>query len=161
MINITVNGSNISVYGQKEVSVRLGRKMYKINAIVADVEQDILGWDFFQKFKLDFIWSKFGDLQLRDKKAKITADVKCIALPSNAHFRASSIREVAACVGQSAEEVAFEVASMKVLGAEPEPVPIQGKYKKLIDQFPEILQPCFKDLSTKHGITHKIPTSQV
>ena len=153
-----VNGSKIAVYGQKEVNVRIGRKTYKIEAIVADVEQDILGWDFFDKYKLDFVWSDFGDLQLRDKKANIKADLKCVAVPSSSRFRASSIQEVASCVGQSVDEVAFEVASMKVLGADPEPTPIQGKYKKLIDQFPEIQQPCFKDLSTKHGITHKIPT---
>ena len=48
-----VNGSSIAVYGQKEIYVRLGRKHYKIDAIIADVEQDILGWDFFNKYRLD------------------------------------------------------------------------------------------------------------
>ena len=51
---------------------------------------------------------------------------------------------------------------MKTMGVEEVPdsaVPkLQPKYKKLIDKFPEILQPCFKDLSTKHGVMHKIPT---
>ena len=62
-----VNGSNITVYGQKEISVQIGRKEYKIQATIADVEEDILGWDFFNKYKLTFDYSEFGDLYIIDK----------------------------------------------------------------------------------------------
>ena len=86
-----VNGSNITVYGQKEISVRIGRKEYKIQATIADVEEDILGWDFFNKYKLTFDWSEFGDLYIVDKKAKTRNLLKCVAVPSASRLRASSI----------------------------------------------------------------------
>ena len=153
-----VNGSNIAVYGQKEISVRIGRKNYDIKATIADVEQDILGWDFFSKHKLSFDWSPFGDLELVDKKANIRATLKCIAVPSD-RLQAAAVKDIQSMYS-SAEAVAFEVASMKMLSPEDkaEVSKLQGKYQRLIEKFPGILQPCFKDLSTKHGVTHKIPT---
>ena len=48
-----VNGSPIKSYGQKEVEIRINRKTYSILATIADVQQDIIGWDFITQHKLD------------------------------------------------------------------------------------------------------------
>ena len=151
-----VNGSAIKVFGQKEIEVRIGRKSYKINAIIADVDQDILGWDFIEKFRLNFEWNAFGDLIIHDRKAKIKSTLKCVTVPSGSN-RYSSVFDV----HQSSfpEIEAFEVAAMKSLSPEPSTVSeVQPKYKKLIEEFPTILEPSFQDLSSKHGIKHKIVT---
>ena len=44
-----VNGSSIKCYGQRKISIRIGRKTYEILATVADIDQDIIGWDFLEK----------------------------------------------------------------------------------------------------------------
>ena len=150
-----VNGSPIKCYGQKEVTIRINRKAYKILATIADVDQDIIGWDFISKHKLGFDWSEFGDLVICDKRAKIRATLKCVAIPS--HSRIHSL--VNATVDSTGAE-AFEVASMRLLtGDEVTKTDIQPKYQKLLNEFPEILEPSFKDLSTKHGVLHTIPTT--
>ena len=117
-----VNGSKIQCYGKKEIEVRLGRKTYTIEAIVADVSQDILGWDFLQKYKLNWEWSQFGDLYLVDKKAKSRNLVKFHALP--AYEQMSLVGEVdsvhAADIVVDNSVTEFEIASMKLLGAEEE-----------------------------------------
>ena len=67
----TVDGSPFDCYGTKELVVKIGRKQYHIPAVKAKIKAPILGWDFVDKYKLDTVWGEFGDLFLRDKKAKI------------------------------------------------------------------------------------------
>ena len=155
-----VNGSAIKVYGQKEIEVRLGRKSYKIDAIIADVEQDILGWDFIQKYKLNFEWNDFGDLVLRDRKANTRTTLKCVTVPLNSN-RYSAVYSVKADQNFFPEVEAFEVAAMKSLTVEQpqDSEKINPKYMKLIQEFPGVTEPNFKDLSSKHGVKHKIVTS--
>ena len=43
-----VNGTVIKCYGQKEIDIQIGRKNYRILATIADIDQDILGFDFSQ-----------------------------------------------------------------------------------------------------------------
>ena len=152
-----VNGSTIKCYGQKSISVRLGRKTYDVIATVADVDQDILGWDFMSKHKLNIEWDDCGELILRDKKADIRAKLKCIALPSGSIPRTALVAELPVPDEFSSEY--FEVAAMKSLPSESTASNhIQAKYLRLIEKYPGIDKPNFNDLSTKHGVTHKIPT---
>ena len=157
-----VNGSKIKVYGQKQIQVRLGRKTYPITATIADVQQDILGWDFIDKHKLDLVWSESRlDLYLYDKRSKIKQPLKFVTVPPTLLQTSAVISTGQESRNTNPDVAAFEVASMKLLGAEFESdkkEKIQPKYLKLIDQFPGILTPSFKDLSTKHGVTHKIQT---
>ena len=150
-----VNGSSIKVFGQKLIEVRVGRKTYQILATIADVQQDIIGWDFITKHKLDMVWSESGlDYYLIDKKSKSKQALRFIAIPAGSSVHSSV--QVQSPV--SSEVSAFEVASMKALGPDEPETKIPPKYQKLINQFPGILEPSFKDLSTKHGVTHKINT---
>ena len=65
-----VNGSKLNCYGYKQVSIQIGRKNYRFQAIKADVQAPIIGWDFFKHYRIDFRWTEFGDVELYDKKAK-------------------------------------------------------------------------------------------
>ena len=82
---VAVNGSRIPTYGSRELVIKMGRKTYKIKAIICDVKQDILGFDFVTKYKLGLEWDDFDqrELFLVDKKAKIKSRVQIITVPSN------------------------------------------------------------------------------
>ena len=72
----SVNGGSISTYGTKTIELQIGRKKYAIEAIIADIPQQIFGWDLFQKYKLGFDWNEWGDLIITDKKANISVPLK-------------------------------------------------------------------------------------
>ena len=61
---VAVNGTRIPTYGIKEVVIKINRKSYKIPAVVCDVQQDILGMDFIAKYKLNFEWDEFDELNI-------------------------------------------------------------------------------------------------
>ena len=126
-----VNGTSIKVYGQKEVEIRLGRKSYPIMATIADVQQDILGWDFIAKHKLDMIWSETGlDLYLFDRKAKIKQPLKFYTLPAGLVPQTSVLLDVGRHHGNVPPEVAaFQVASMKALKTEEPEAKHPAKYQ--------------------------------
>ena len=64
-----VNGSKLNCYGYKQVSVKIGRKEYHFQAIKADVQSPILGWDFFKHYRIGFRWNRWGDAVLFDRRA--------------------------------------------------------------------------------------------
>ena len=161
-----VNGSKIKCYGQKEVEIRLNRKTYTILATIADIEQDIIGWDFLSKYKFDFAWNEFGDLYLHDKKADIKAPLKFITYKSGSVPQTALLQDAEKVLSWSRRQSQieeFEIASMKQLEPRaPESSKankINPKYMRLIEKYPDILKPSFKELSTKHGVMHSIETT--
>ena len=72
----SVNGGQIDTYGTKRMSLRLGRKEYHINAVIAAIPTPIFGWDIFDKYKLSLDWNDQGDLVVMDKKADISSVLK-------------------------------------------------------------------------------------
>ena len=67
----TVNGIPFECYGTRKIEIKLNRKAYSMEAMVAKVKAPLLGWDFFTKYRLGLVWNEFDDLLLYDKKAKI------------------------------------------------------------------------------------------
>ena len=67
-----VNGAKLNCYGYKQVTIKIGRKSYHYQAIKADVQSPIIGWDFFRHYRIGFRWTKWGDIELFDKKANIS-----------------------------------------------------------------------------------------
>ena len=53
-----VNGESFDCYGIKEIEIKIGRKAYKMEVVIAKVKSPILGWDFFKKYKLDLVWGR-------------------------------------------------------------------------------------------------------
>ena len=108
------------------------------------------------------MWSEYGNLCLYDKKAKIRQPLKFVALPigftQTDHVRSGESSNLSV---SAMEAFHFEVASMKLIGEEnnkEEVTKIPQQYQDILDRYPNILEPSFQDLSTKHGVTHKIPT---
>ena len=82
---VAVNGSKIQSYGVRDIEFNIGRKSYKISAVICDVQQDILGMDFINKYRLNFEWDDFDqtELYLVDKKANIRKSLQVITVPQN------------------------------------------------------------------------------
>ena len=49
---VAVNGSEIKTYGTRKIEVKIGRKAYAMEAVICDINQDILGMDFLDKYRL-------------------------------------------------------------------------------------------------------------
>ena len=49
----SVNGGTIDTFGTKKMTLRIGRKTYSIDAIIAAVPAQIFGWDIFRKYRLN------------------------------------------------------------------------------------------------------------
>ena len=47
------NGSRMSCFGYKDITLKIGRKQYDFKIIKAQVESPIIGWDFMDRHKLD------------------------------------------------------------------------------------------------------------
>ena len=155
-----VNGTVIKSYGQRVINIQLGRKSYPVLATVADIGQDIIGWDFIVQHKLSFDWTELGDLYIVDKKADIRQPLKFVTVPTDLQQNAGVHKFSELFRRPSSGAEAFEVASMKTIDkADKEPVEeVPGEVQNLINMYPNLLEPSFNDLSTKHGVTHKINT---
>ena len=117
-----VNGGSIPTFGSEEISIRIGRKEYSIQAVKVDIPQRILGWDFFRKHSLGFDWNDFGDLLLIDKKNGISSTLKCFKIPSES-VQSVEYEEVYSephITTPSSAQVYFETNCMKALDASSE-----------------------------------------
>ena len=71
-----VNKTRIATYGKVTRAVKIGRKTYNTEFILADIETPVLGWDFIVQHKISLIWSDCGtELSLVDRKAGISQRV--------------------------------------------------------------------------------------
>ena len=82
---VAVNGSKIKTYGVRVINVKIGRKMYSIEAVICDIKQDILGMDFLHKYKLSLEWDDETHTRLfiKDKRADIKKELQIVTVPRN------------------------------------------------------------------------------
>ena len=71
-----VNKSHLPTFGTRTKQVKIGRKTYTQDVILADVPTPILGFDFIKKHRLSFDWNRWGDFILYDKRARISTVLK-------------------------------------------------------------------------------------
>ena len=117
---VAVNGSKIDTYGVKQIEVKLGRKSYQVEAVVCDIQQDILGMDFIKKYKLGLEWNEAqSELYLVDKKADIKAKLQMVTVPADLQ-RVEFMENYSSGANPgrgklSNEAVAFQVSCVKKL----------------------------------------------
>ena len=75
-----VNKTKINTYGTVMIPIRIGRKTFNHEAIIADVSESVIGFDFCKKYRLSTIWTETGDLELWDRQANIHAPLRMCAL---------------------------------------------------------------------------------
>ena len=100
-----------ATYGSKTMNLRIGRKTYSIEAIIAAVPSPIFGWDIFDKYKLSLDWNENEELIIRDKKAQIQSVLKHEVVDP------SFIPKVQEIASSEDECTYFEVQCMKKLDA--------------------------------------------
>ena len=108
----SVNGGNIDTYGTKVMTLKIGRKSYHINAVIAAVPSPIFGWDVFKKYHLSLDWNEFGDLMVVDKKANISSVLKHEV---NEQDSVPRIQEITRIKSDKWAQVYFEAQCMKRL----------------------------------------------
>ena len=154
----TADGKPMRTYGSKEISVRMGRKTFSIQAVITEVNQKILGMDFFRKYRLGFEWY-MDELYVIDRKAQIWKKLKFVTIAEN------SLPTVSAQFSMPQNDpkiTAFEINCVKQLNKSVQPEDIFPElkpnhqdqvllktvpevYRKLIEKF-DILTPKGKRL---------------
>ena len=76
-----VNKSQLQTFGTRTKQIKIGRKTYSQDVILADVSTPILGFDFIKKHRLSFDWNRWGDFVLYDKRARISTVLKIDHVP--------------------------------------------------------------------------------
>ena len=102
----------MNCYGYKQVSIQIGRKEYRFQAIKADVQSPVIGWDFFRHYRIDFRWTRWGDVELFDKKSKIRQVLKFKSLPFLASLETSRLRVSSDQSSTDSLEPSVEIASI-------------------------------------------------
>ena len=75
-----VNNSPMKTYGFREIPVKIGRKTYQIKAVVVDLDHEILGMDFINRYRLGLDWID-GEYKIVDRKAQIQHSLSFVAVP--------------------------------------------------------------------------------
>ena len=171
---IAVNGTKIETFGVREITLKIGRKSYKIPAIICDVQQEILGMDFINRYKLNLECSDDQtELMIVDRKAQIKEVLQIVTVPGDTP-RVHSLDGESNLQGPDQsrlppETVAFQVSCMKQLAEEESKVPAKKsveeqlsthdpKYQALIKKYPQLLNPDFVKGEPVHGVYHRIDT---
>ena len=111
-----VNGNIIPTFGTEMLKIQVGRKSYEIEAVKIDIQQKILGWDWFRKYKLGLEWNEFGDILLVDKKAGIKTTLEFVRIPADSIPRVSQVDSYQEPIfHQNYESILFQTSCMKAL----------------------------------------------
>ena len=135
-----------------------------MEAVIAKVKAPILGWDFFTKYRLDLVWGQWGDIFLRDKKAKIQKRLVHIASPHGSLPGLQAVRiHHEPILAAEAQEMAFNAQCVAALESESESTSPKvvhlSEYIEILAKYKDILKPNFKEATTKHGIEYAIKTT--
>ena len=165
-----VNKSKICTYGRKQIQIRIGRKVYNHEVIIADVSQPVLGWDFNRKFHLSLIWTDMGDLELHDRKAGTRSPMQVTA---NVHTQWPNLSGYKLVIKGQPQKAPLTIGALqteyktfqqwsqgqKIAATKEEPVhSVPTHYRQLINKYPSILKADFHAATVKHGVEHKIET---
>ena len=156
----TVDGTHMKCYGTKPLELRLGRKQYKIDTVIAKSTDTILGMDFLDKYGFEFRRGEFGDLYLYDPKSQ--SSTLCQFIKTNSSLpRVSAIRVSSSIPRPSHSSMSsldiFGLAALSVDSSPEIQKALPEDYRKLLEKYPEILKPNFKEV--KHSVKHSAQIS--
>ncbi|GFO47330.1 retrovirus-related pol polyprotein [Plakobranchus ocellatus] len=117
------NGTSISTYGSRNVSLRFNATTYDARLIIANVKRPLLGADFFRRHNL------LVDL--------------------------NGLRLIEADTYLSCPCSTSRVAKSELAPIERD----SNKFRKVLQEFPALLQPTFTSTAVKHGVEHHICTT--
>ena len=154
-----VNKSRIQTYGKVTRQIRIGRKTYNKEVIIADIPAPIIGWDFVKEFKLNFIWDAYLEVMyLTDRLATTRTKLQLEKVPFDVdlELKVEGVdSEMQWKTYQQYSQIQTQMANKKAV---PEKIP--AKYQAIVDKYPELQKENFQDggKTTKHGVVHSINT---
>ena len=159
-----VDGSFMTCYGKKQQTFQVNRKQYHQQMIITDTTETILGMDFIKNYRIDFRWGEFGDYFMYDTIANISTPLEFVKFPKGHLPAVSKVAVVNAVRGQVHDPKVtdllwqhYQVAAVSSLEPDfPAGDAIPRQYQELIDKFPALKKPDFKNI--KHKVEHAIDT---
>ena len=163
------NGSRMSCYGYKQISIKIGEKNYPFKIIKAQVEAPLLGWDFMTHHQLDLRWNDQKQITIFDKQDQTSSVLELKSIPM---AKSSQLKNLSLITTQVHEEslenpeiLLAEVAAIKALDEDDtanddeniDTLP-DSQYKSLLAKFPGLLQQNFHSDQTSN-IVHRIHTT--
>ena len=178
-----VNNTQMKTYGFRDISIRIGRKTYHIKAVIIDVDQEILGMDFINKYRLGLDWVN-DKLHLIDKKAQTSSPLQFVTVPTDL-VRPQSVTSDSGdplssiTTSLTPAWIDFQMSCMKALDQnKSENVKTQSltktnhetslaakirnvppEFQQILSKYPGLLQETFTPGEPKHGLYHKIETN--
>ena len=133
-----VNGSTIGTFGVETIKVQVsGSFTFQHQFILAPRDEVVLGWDYLVKAKLDIAWR--GDKRVLAKGDKVITPLKMAKVNS-------SILNLAPIANVGATNLTSDTDT------------IPTKYRKIIDQYPNLTKFHFKKAVPAHNVIHHIET---
>ena len=158
MLLEAVNGSRLCTFGKRIRQVKIGRKSYSQEFILADIKAPILGWNFIKGNALSLIWDLDGlKMDIVDRKAQIRANLRLGKVEAGTLLGLKVISAIAQ--GQEVKYRSFqEWSQAQNLLNQSNPPPIGAQYQELINKYPDLTKYDFTTKEAKHGVTHHIDT---
>ena len=156
-----VNKSKFPTYGTRTRQVKIGRKVYTQDVILADVPTPILGFNFIRKHRLSFDWNRWGDFILYDKRARISTKLKVKSVPENIPLELAKVGQIRTNTHVTDVFKTFQQYSQKQNQQaldKTKPVSIPQQYLNLILKYKAVLKCDFSNKQPKHGVFHTIDT---
>ena len=156
-----VDGNKIKTFGKVDIRLNFSGKTYRHKAIVANIDESILGWDFMRAKQLNLEWHD-NVCYLVDNKASFREPTTIDTADSTHRYAKLRVAGTSPRVSgyQVSEYKSFQqYAQQESAKSTPkERKPIPQKYQALLDKYPEILEVNFKAKEAKHGVQHVIDT---
>ena len=141
-----VNGTKISTFGNKNVTIDLAHQNFTHSFVVAEVPTPILGWDFLVTFKLDLRWQG-ARCALHDARAR-----------RKFHLRFTEVAGSSLNLAPVETSLTFQKWSQHKAQENQLPKqPFPTLYQNLLNKFPDI-QTCDFVKQPAHGVVHTINT---
>ena len=142
-----MNGSAIATFGQKEVTFHFGNRhtqAFTHKAIIADVNEPIVGWDMLEAFHLSLHWAGHNCF-LQDETG------------GRYPLKMRTTRQNALGLSLISFKKYAQEANRRA-GEKDGSADLDGPYKAILADFPDVLKVNFTN-KPKHGVTHHIDTA--
>ena len=162
MLLEAVNGSRLSTFGKRVRAIKIGRKTYNQEVILADVKSPILGWNFIKEYKLSLIWTDANETQMDivDKRSNVTQRLRLGAAEPGTLLGLKVIASIVPETGKPEVQFrTFQQWSQSQIVKNPQKTsPVPEAYGNLLQKFPDITSYDFTTAKAKHGVMHHIDT---
>ena len=138
------NGTSIDCFGEINLKIQLGSRLFDHTVLVADVRTSLLGADFFANHALAPNHRDRTLIDLSNSPLISTLDAQTSSSP---HYEVIE------------NERGFPASPSGHINHINPSVDTKDSYSELLQSFPDLITPNFKLTEVEHGVSHHIPTT--